>query len=137
MTINESMVNKALSYDTSWQLINNDTGQSVSNSNGSATNSSFKLINPVDEDEYASLQLNYVNKVQTAPLKISKNVVDEDGSTPYDTDQSLTSKLRLTLTETETYMIIRSIHLNIRLTVKAIVQAETVRSHLKTVSQLH
>lgn len=97
MTIDESMVNKALSYDTSWQLINNDTGQSVSNSNGSATNSSFKLINPVDEDEYASLQLNYVNKVQTAPLKISKNVVDEDGSTPYDTDQSFNFKIEVDL----------------------------------------
>lgn len=97
MTINESMVNKALSYDTSWQLINNDTGQPVSNSNGSATNSSFKLINPVDEDEYASLQLNYVNKVQTAPLKISKNVVDEDGSTPYDTDQSFNFKIEVDL----------------------------------------
>lgn len=97
MTINESMVNKALSYDTSWQLINNDTGQSVSNSNGSATNSSFTLINPVDEDEYASLQLNYVNKVQTAPLTISKNVVDEDGSTPYDTDQSFNFKIEVDL----------------------------------------
>ena len=97
MMINESMVNKALSYDTSWQLINNDTGQSVSNSNGSATNSSFTLINPVDEDEYASLQLNYVNKVQTAPLTISKNVVDEDGSTPYDTDQSFNFKIEVDL----------------------------------------
>ena len=97
MTINESMVNKALSYDTSWQLINNDTGQSVSNSNGSATKSSFTLINPVDEDEYASLQLNYINKVQTAPLTISKNVVDEDGSTPYDTDQSFNFKIMVDL----------------------------------------
>lgn len=97
MTIDESMVNKALSYDTSWQLINNDTGQSVSNASASTTNSSFTLINPVDEDEYASLQLNYVNKVQTAPLKISKNVVDEDGSTPYDTDQSFNFKIEVDL----------------------------------------
>lgn len=97
MRIDESMVNKALSYDTSWQLINNDTGQSVSNSNGSATNSSFTLINPVDEDEYASLQLNYINKVQTAPLTISKNVVDEDGSTHYDTDQSFNFKIEVDL----------------------------------------
>lgn len=97
MTIDESMVNKALSYDTSWQLINNDTGQSVSNSNGSATNSSFKLINPVDEDEYASLQLNYVNKVQTEPLKISKNVVNTDGKTNFDTDRSFNFKIEVDL----------------------------------------
>ncbi len=97
MTINESMVNKALSYDTSWQLINNDTGQPVSNASASTTNSLFTLINPVDEDEYASLQLNYINKVQTAPLTISKNVVDEDGSTPYDTDQSFNFKIMVDL----------------------------------------
>ena len=97
MTINESMVNKALSYDTSWQLINNDTGQPVSNASASTTNSSFTLINPVDEDEYASLQLNYINKVQTASLTISKNVVDEDGSTPYDTDQSFNFKIMVDL----------------------------------------
>lgn len=93
MTVNESTDSSKLKYTTNWELVNNRVGSTIKS--GSATNSAFKLVDPDDDSAYAQLQLDYTNKIVTAPLEISKNVVDEDGTTDYDTSQQFTFAIAL------------------------------------------
>lgn len=93
MTVNESTDSSNLKYTTKWELVNNRDGSTISN--GSTTKSAFKLVDPADDSAYAQLQLDYTNKIVTAPLEISKNVVDEDGTTDYDTSQQFTFAIAL------------------------------------------
>lgn len=93
MTVNESTDSSNLKYTTNWELVNNRVGSTISS--GSATNSAFKLVDPDDDSAYAQLQLDYTNKIVTAPLEISKNVVGEDGTTDYDTSQQFTFAIAL------------------------------------------
>lgn len=93
MTVNESTDSSKLKYTTNWELVNNRDGSTISN--GSATNSAFKLVDRDDKSAYAQLQLDYTNKIVTAPLEISKNVVNEDGTTDYDTSQQFTFAIAL------------------------------------------
>lgn len=93
MTVNESTNSSKLKYTTNWELVNNRDGSIISSD--STTNSAFNLADPADESAYAQLQLDYTNKIVTAPLEISKNVVDEDGTTDYDTSQQFTFAIAL------------------------------------------
>lgn len=93
MTVNESTDSSNLKYTTNWELVNNRVGSTIKD--GSTTNSAFKLVDPDDDSAYAQLQLDYTNKIVTAPLEISKNVVDEDGTTDYDTSQQFTFAVAL------------------------------------------
>lgn len=93
MTVNESTDSSNLKYTTNWELVNNRVGSTIKD--GSTTNSAFKLVDPDDDSAYAQLQLDYTNKIVTAPLEISKNVVDEDGTTDYDTSQQFTFAIAL------------------------------------------
>lgn len=93
MTVNELTNSSNLKYTTNWELVNNRDGSTISN--GSTTNSAFKLVDRDDKSAYAQLQLDYTNKIVTAPLEISKNVVDEDGTTDYDTSQQFTFAIAL------------------------------------------
>lgn len=93
MTVDESTDSSNLKYTTNWELVNNRDGSPISS--GSATNSEFKLVDDKDDSAYAQLQLDYTNKIVTAPLEISKNVVGEDGKTDYDTDQQFTFAIAL------------------------------------------
>lgn len=93
MTVNESTNSSKLKYTTNWELVNNRVGSIIKS--GSTTNSAFKLVDPTDKKAYAQLQLDYTNKIVTAPLEISKNVVDEDGTTDYDTSQQFTFAIAL------------------------------------------
>lgn len=93
MTVDESTNSSKLKYTTNWELVNNRVGSTISS--GSTTNSAFKLVDPDDDSAYAQLQLDYTNKIVTAPLEISKNVVDEDGTTDYDTSQQFTFAIAL------------------------------------------
>lgn len=93
MKVNESTKSSKLTYTTNWELVNNRVGSTIDS--GSTTNSEFKLVDDKDDSAYAQLQLNYTNKIVTAPLEISKNVVDEDGKTDYDTNQQFTFAIAL------------------------------------------
>ena len=93
MTVNELTNSSKLKYTTNWELVNNRVGSTISS--GSTTNSAFKLVDPDDDSAYAQLQLDYTNKIVTAPLEISKNVVDKDGTTDYDTSQQFTFAIAL------------------------------------------
>lgn len=93
MTVDESTDSSNLKYTTNWELVNNRVGSTISS--GSTTNSAFKLVDPDDDSAYAQLQLDYTNKIVTAPLEISKSVVDEDGTTDYDTSQQFTFAVAL------------------------------------------
>lgn len=93
MTVDESTDSSKLKYTTNWELVNNRVGSTIKS--GSATNSAFKLVDPDDDSAYAQLQLDYTNKIVTAPLEISKNVVDKDGTTDYDTSQQFTFAIAL------------------------------------------
>ena len=93
MTVNELTNSSNLKYTTNWELVNNRDGSTISN--GSTTNSAFKLVDRDDKSAYAQLQLDYTNKIVTAPLEISKNVVDEDGTTDYETSQQFTFAIAL------------------------------------------
>lgn len=93
MKVNESTDSSNLKYTTNWELVNNRDGSTIKD--GSTANSAFKLVDPGDDSAYAQLQLNYTNKIVTAPLEISKNVVDEDGTTDYDTSQQFTFAVAL------------------------------------------
>lgn len=93
MTVNESTDSSNLKYTTNWELVNNRVGSTIKS--GSTTNSAFKLVDPDDDSAYAQLQLDYTNKIVTAPLEISKNVVDEDGTTDYHTSQQFTFAVAL------------------------------------------
>ena len=93
MAVDESTGSSNLKYTTNWELVNNRVGSTISS--GSTTNSAFKLVDPTDDSAYAQLQLDYTNKIVTAPLEISKGVVDEDGTTDYDTSQQFTFAIAL------------------------------------------
>lgn len=93
MKVNESTNSSKLTYTTNWELVNNRVGSTIDS--GSTTNSEFKLVDDKDDSAYAQLQLNYTNSIMTAPLEISKNVVDEDGTTDYDTNQQFTFAIAL------------------------------------------
>lgn len=93
MTVDESTDSSNLKYTTNWELVNNRVGSIIKS--GSTTDSAFNLADPADESAYAQLQLDYTNKIVTAPLEISKNVVNEDGKTDYDTDQQFTFAIAL------------------------------------------
>lgn len=93
MKVNESTNSSKLTYTTNWELVNNRVGSTIDS--GLTTNSEFKLVDDKDDSAYAQLQLNYTNKIVTAPLEISKNVVDEDGTTDYDTNQQFTFAIAL------------------------------------------
>lgn len=93
MTVDESTDSSNLKYTTNWELVNNRVGSIIKS--GSATESEFNLADPADKKAYAQLQLNYTNSIVTAPLEISKNVVDEDGKTDYDTSQQFTFAIAL------------------------------------------
>ena len=93
MAVDESTDSSNLKYTTNWELVNNRVGSTIKS--GSATNSAFKLVDPTDDSAYAQLQLDYTNKIVTAPLEISKGVVDEDGTTDYDTSQQFTFAIAL------------------------------------------
>lgn len=93
MTVDESTNSSNLKYTTNWELVNNRVGSIIKS--GSATESAFNLADPADKKAYAQLQLDYTNKIVTAPLEISKNVVDEDGKTDYDTSQQFTFAIAL------------------------------------------
>lgn len=93
MKVNESTDSSKLKYTTNWELVNNRVGSTIKS--GSTTNSEFKLVDDKDDSAYAQLKLNYTNKIVTAPLEISKNVVDEDGKTDYDTSQQFTFAIAL------------------------------------------
>ena len=93
MTVNESTDSSKLKYTTNWELVNNRVGSIIKS--GSATDSAFNLVDPTDKNAYAQLQLDYTNKIVTAPLEISKGVVDEDGTTDYDTSQQFTFAIAL------------------------------------------
>lgn len=93
MTVDESTDSSKLKYTTNWELVNNRVGSTIKS--GSTANSEFKLVDPEDDSAYAQLQLNYTNSIMTAPLEISKNVVNEDGETDYDTNQQFTFAIAL------------------------------------------
>lgn len=93
MKVNESTNSSKLTYTTNWELVNNRVGSTIDS--GSTTESEFNLADPADKKAYAQLQLDYTNKIVTAPLEISKNVVDEDGKTDYDTNQQFTFAIAL------------------------------------------
>lgn len=93
MKVNESTNSSKLTYTTNWELVNNRVGSTIDS--GSTTNSEFKLVDDKDDSAYAQLQLNYTNSIVTAPLEISKNVVNEDGETDYDTNQQFTFAIAL------------------------------------------
>lgn len=93
MTVDESTNSSKLKYTTNWELVNNRVGSTIKR--GSTANSEFKLVDPTDKKAYAQLQLDYTNKIVTAPLEISKNVVNEDGTTDYDTSQQFTFAIAL------------------------------------------
>lgn len=93
MTVDESTDSSKLKYTTNWELVNNRVGSIIKS--GSATESAFNLADPADKKAYAQLQLDYTNQIVTAPLEISKNVVDEDGKTDYDTSQQFTFAIAL------------------------------------------
>lgn len=93
MKVNESTKSSKLTYTTNWELVNNRVGSTIDS--GSTTNSEFKLVDDKDDSAYAQLQLDYTNKIVTAPLEISKNVVDEDGTTDYNTSQQFTFAIAL------------------------------------------
>lgn len=93
MKVNESTKSSKLTYTTNWELVNNRVGSTIDS--GLTTNSEFKLVDDKDDSAYAQLQLDYTNKIVTAPLEISKNVVDEDGKTDYDTNQQFTFAIAL------------------------------------------
>lgn len=93
MKVNESTKSSKLTYTTNWELVNSRVGSTIDS--GSTTNSEFKLVDDKDDSAYAQLQLNYTNSIVTAPLEISKNVVNEDGETDYDTNQQFTFAIAL------------------------------------------
>lgn len=93
MTVDESTNSSKLKYTTNWELVNNRVGSIIKS--GSATESEFNLADPADKKAYAQLQLDYTNKIVTAPLEISKDVVGEDGKTDYDTNQQFTFAIAL------------------------------------------
>lgn len=68
------------SYDTSYTITDNKTGDSLGNGDGK--DASFSLINKDgDEDSGASVYVEYTNTLKTANLTLNKNLFKEDGTT--------------------------------------------------------
>ncbi len=87
-----------LAYDTSWELINDKNGQVITNSKEQQSNmtSEFTLEDPADKSAFATLELEYLNKIKTAPLLFKKSAVDEEGN-PYEVAQQFSFKIELDL----------------------------------------
>lgn len=87
-----------LAYDTSWELINDKNGQVITNSKEQQSNmtSEFTLEDPADKSAFATLELEYLNKIKTAPLLLKKSAVDEEGN-PYEVAQQFSFKIELDL----------------------------------------
>lgn len=98
MVVSETIDNTALSYDTSWELVDNKLGGTIdhSTSQGNNRTSSFNLVDPNDSSSFAQLQLNYTNTIKTSPLSLKKLVQNEDG-TDYATDKQFVFQLLLDL----------------------------------------
>ena len=98
MVVSESINNSALSYDTSWELVDNKLGGTISHSTSEANSrtSAFDLVDPNDSSSFAQLQLNYTNKIKTRSLSLTKAVRNEDGS-EYNTDKQFVFQLLLDL----------------------------------------
>lgn len=87
-----------LEYDTSWELINDKNGQVITDSKTKQNNmtSEFTLEDPADKSAFATLELEYLNSIKTAPLSFKKSAVDEEGN-PYDVAQQFSFKIELDL----------------------------------------
>lgn len=87
-----------LAYDTSWELINDKNGQVITNSKTKQNNmtSEFTLEDPADKSAFATLELEYLNSIKTAPLSFKKSAVDEEGN-PYEVAQQFSFKIELDL----------------------------------------
>lgn len=87
-----------LAYDTSWELINDKNGQVITNSKEQQSNmtSEFTLEDPADKSAFATLELEYLNTIKTAPLSFKKSAVDEEGN-PYEVAQQFSFKIELDL----------------------------------------
>lgn len=98
MVVSESINNSALSYDTSWELVDNKLGGTIkhSTSEENSRTSAFDLVDPNDSSSFAQLQLNYTNKIKTSSLSLTKYVRNEDGS-EYNTDKQFVFQLLLDL----------------------------------------
>lgn len=98
MVVSETIDNTALSYDTSWELVDNKLGGTIdhSTSQGNNRTSSFNLVDPNDSSSFAQLQLNYTNTIKTSLLSLKKLVQNEDG-TDYATDKQFVFQLLLDL----------------------------------------
>lgn len=97
MTVTESEPSP-LSYQTSWELINDKNGQVITDSTAESNDrtASFNLKDPDDKSSYAALELEYLNKINTSTLSFKKSAVDEDGKT-YEVAQQFSFKIELDL----------------------------------------
>lgn len=98
MVVSESIDNTELSYDTSWELVDNKLGGTIDHSTTSDNSraSAFTLVDPNDSSSFAQLQLNYTNTIKTSSLSLTKDVRNEDGS-DYFTDKQFVFRLLLDL----------------------------------------
>lgn len=98
MVVSELINNSALSYDTSWELVDNKLGGTISHSTSEANSktSKFNLVDPNDSSSFAQLQLNYTNKIKTSSLSLTKDVKNKNGS-EYNTDKQFVFQLLLDL----------------------------------------
>lgn len=93
ITVNES-ISSPLSYTTSWELVNKKNGLIIDNAD--SANSNFILKDYDDESASALLELDYVNKIKTSKLTLTKKTADEDGN-DYQTDRQFDFKLLIDL----------------------------------------
>ncbi len=84
LKVNEAAQTGALTYTTTWNVVDNSNNGAViqlkNGSNASGTGLStgeFELLNPQNASAPANLQANFVNTPAVAPLQITKTVVDE------------------------------------------------------------
>lgn len=142
MTVDESTDSSDLKYTTNWELVNNRVGSIIKS--GSATDSAFNLADPADESAYAQLQLDYTNKIVTAPLEISRMLLMKTVQPTTTQVSSLHLQLLSTLTATVQPMTTRPILLSIssKRRAQVIIQAQltvhpwTVRSQSKKAKAL-
>lgn len=93
ITVNES-ISSPLSYTTNWELVNKKNGATIKSD--SSTKSEFALKDYDDESSNALFELDYVNKIKTSSISLSKSAIDENGD-PYTTDQQFDFKLLIDL----------------------------------------
>lgn len=71
-------------YDTTWEVVDRKTGATIKDINGATASGTglntkeFLLQDPTNKLSDAMLQVNYVNTPQTANVKMTKAVVDEN-----------------------------------------------------------